>query len=54
MASQARPADRPSQPQARPAGASRPVAFRPVALPALAAAMQAVRGGRPAAARPGR
>ena len=48
MATQARPDARPV-PQPRPAGA-----FRPVALPALAAAMQAARGGRPAAPRPTR
>jgi hypothetical protein len=43
MASQARtPSDRPT-PSPRPTAG----AFRPVALPALAAAIKAARGGRP-------
>lgn len=46
MATQARPAERPAP---SPAGQRPGGAFRPVALPALAAAMKAVRGGRPAA-----
>ena len=45
MASQAR--TRPAAQTPRPAGA-----FRPIALPALAAAIQAVRGGRPERATP--
>lgn len=51
MATQARPADRPAPSSA---GQRTTGAFRPVALPALAAAMKAVRGGRPTAPRPTR